>query len=361
MVTTTSVFSALSTPAYSNSGDQKVIVSGRIQPAAAGRSVSLYSENSDGTTNAYVTGATTDANGYFSMTTTVTVVTNYHLYSGKQVVGADTYTSAITSSFQIRSLRLWDDFSYANTDALLASGRWALRNPNYGDGGRNYCKADVRAIEVSGGQLKLKVVADPDAPGKFLIGQITTGMFPVVNGHFEAKIKFHRPLGAHAAFWHQGGYDPGEAELDIVEFFGERGPEKAAPADVWSQKVQHTVHVGDGAGGIESYSRNSWTTANPWTTPPGTANVQPDDNDAWWTEFHTFEALWHPTSGYTFYVDGVNVGKVGAPIATQPGEVILSQLISDGGEYNNLMESLDSGLYTTSDYTMTVDWVRVWR
>jgi hypothetical protein len=292
-------------------------------------------------------------------------VSTYHLYASAATVGADTYGSATSAKFTIKSLRFWDGFDYGSTDAMLSSGRWSLRQTEYdASSGRSLQRADARAVEVANNQLRLKAVPDPDYPGCVLVGHVTTGILDFVRGHISARVKFERPKGAHGAVWHQSGYGPGGAELDVVEFFGERGGSHITDptAAVWTQKVQHTVYTGDGSGGITQYGRVTYTDNIPSTEAlPAKGGFAPNNDDTWWTQFHTYEAFWNG-DGYRFYIDDIYVGsRLDAPAATVPGELILSLLVSDGGEHNAMDDMLTNKGYDYSDYVMYVDWVRVWR
>jgi hypothetical protein len=367
-----SLYGNMSTPEYTNSGDQNVIISGRIQPAAAGRTISLYTVNSDGTTT-YVQGTITDAAGDFILTTNVQIITDFRLFSVKQIVGADTYSAAsypsATEYFTVKSLRFWDPMDHSSWASM--DTKWDLRQTSYGVAGRTLMRADASALGFPGnGTVTLKVIPDPGDSSKHLVGHVTTGTLNFVRGHLEARVKLHRPGGAHSAFWHQSGYGVGAAETDVVEFFGERSPNWTNRTQVDTQKVQHTIHVGNSSGGTTQFPRFSWTSDKPSGASGSnhTANLFPGNDSTWWNNYHTYEVFWN-TGGYTCYIDGTNVGTIspsGSGLnttggATLPGELILSMLVNDGSEYNEMMDNINLGRVTYSEYTMSVDWVRAWR
>ncbi|MGX7829063.1 glycoside hydrolase family 16 protein [Actinokineospora sp. 24-640] len=347
-----SYFSGVSTPEFTNSGNQQVVLSGRVQPAAAGRTVSLYRVNADGTST-FVQGAVTDAAGNFAMTSTVSVITTFRFFSAKQVVGVDTYRPVSWGDFTVKSLRLWDSFDYGSTDQMQP--KWALRSNHldYGVAGREHTKASWDAITFDGtGAAHFGLVADglgPDGQPRFKVPHISAGNLGVVNGHIEARIKFHRPKGAHGALWWQSGYGPGGGEFDVAEFFGER---QTGTGGVESQRIQHTLHTPDGS----QILGNTWTGAAVGSLPVFQENFTGGANGSWWNDYHTYSGYW-ASNQYVFFIDNQRVGAItDAPVATVPGEVLLSLLVNEGEEYETLKAQ-----GSTSGYRMSVDWIRVWR
>lgn len=67
--------------------------------------------------------------------------------------------------------------------------------------------------------------------------------------------------------------------------------------------------------------------------------------------------------GYTFYIDGMNVGTLspsGSGLnttggGTLAGELILSILVNDGSENDQLVDNINLGRVSYSDYKMSVD------
>lgn len=350
-----SSFSQLSTPEFTSSGNQQVVLSGRVQPAAAGRPVSLHVVNSDGTST-WVQGTTVDANGYFSFTTTVNVITTFKFYSAKQVVGADTYQGVSSDNFTVKSLRFWDAFDYTSYSEMQS--KWYLRGPTtYPPDGSVHTISSWDGISFNGaGKMIMALVEDgvgPDGLARFKVPHISAGTIGgIVLGHLEARIKFHRPKGAHGALWWQSGYAPGGGEFDVVEFFGERSSA--------SQKVQHTVHQ------TLSFSScgTSWTSGGLLANCPAftTDNLFTGSDGTWWDSYHIFQGLWN-TDKYYFYIDDILVGSIGSAQgitpATTPGEVILSLLVTEW-EHDDLVAHLGGG-WSLDDYKMHVDWIRVWR
>lgn len=253
---------------------------------------------------------------------------------------------------------LSDSFGYASWAEAKAAG-WALRGTEYGSGNnRTLTRADDRAVSVVDGSLVLKVRPDPDNPGKHFVGHVTRGVLPFIYGWIEVDIKFHRPQGAHGSLWHQSGYSDGGAELDVVEWFGERMPNSNT---IESQRVQHTVHVGPlWSDGTETLQYPRYTYTNEDNDAVDIPRYQGLDNQwlnkAWWNSFHTYACEWTP-SGYRFFVDGIFVGRTvlpadgySAPTAWKQGEVILSQLSNDGRERDDLLAHIaDGGKYADFD------------
>ena len=92
--TADSSYSELSFPTYTDN-NFNVVLSGRIQPAAAGRPVSLQANG------AYAAQVTTDAYGRFSFVRNVTSTTTFKFFSAKQAVGANFYGPAGTGEYTV--------------------------------------------------------------------------------------------------------------------------------------------------------------------------------------------------------------------------------------------------------------------
>lgn len=368
-----STFSEMVVPEYTNSEDQRVIITGRVQPADAGREISLRTGGAGSWSSVATT--TTDAAGRFTFDHHVSYAQEFSV----RALSQGNYDAQHLNIGQIRSLHLWDDFDYADADALLA-GQWSLRQPLYSHSAgssRSDTRSDASMLDLDNGILTMKVRPDPNPPAgtadiPLLVSHLTTGVKPdFVRGHIECRMKFGRPKGAHGAFWHQGSYQAGEHELDVVEFFGERFPDYSGTQ---KQASQYTIHVGTGLPApdeTKQFARLAW--ANGIPSNPGENAVHTDLEGAvggvgtWWNYFHTYEVFWSDTE-YTFKVDGVLVGKTvidapGAltpgPVATEPGEFILSLLVKD---YERLkMDPYIAGGGSYADYDVKVDWVRAWR
>jgi hypothetical protein len=258
-------------------------------------------------------------------------------------------------------------FEYGCWKDMEAAG-WTLRGTEYGTtGSRTNTKAHARAVSVADGVLTLKVRRDHDNPGKHLVGHIATPPIPHPFLTIRARIQFGRPKGAHGALWHQSGYGEGQAELDVVEWFGERN---APSGTTESQRVQHTVHTGplDADGKTHQHARFTWTGADTdvMDVPSYEGRGQFGLDRTWWHTSHLYECEWTP-DGYTFRVDDVTVGHTtlpaanySSPAATEPGQLILSLLSNDGPERDDLLAHIDAG-GRYSDYDMHVTRLEVWR
>ncbi|MGC4896814.1 glycoside hydrolase family 16 protein [Micromonospora sp. DT31] len=360
-----STFTNMNVPEFTNSGNQLVTVSGRITPApVAGRTISLYRVQGDGSTT-FVQGTTADAAGNWAMTFAVSVVSTYRFFAARFVSGSNTYKQVTSPNYTVKSLRLWDSFDYPSRTELQNSGKWQLRQGTYETSPQVHNRSSWSAISMhadSPSAVQFNIVADtPAADGspRYLSPQITAGNLGVVNGHLEARIKFQKPKGAHGALWWQSGYGAGGGEFDVAEFFGKRGDAEQPP--FLSQAVQHTIHPT-----LQTQACfKSWTTTG--STGGGCTGTDHEflnyDNNTWWNDWHTYEGFWS-SDRYIFSIDGRRVGEIGpaqgVTPATTPGEVILSLLVSDGNEYDNLRAHLAGG-GQLSDYRMLVDWVRLWR
>lgn len=373
-VVTPSAFSNLSTPEYTSEEGQEVTLTGTIAPAAEGRSVTLRSKDSGGTTE--VDSTTTDANGDFTFTTTVDEATDFEFHSEAQGGGEATYLAATSDPFEVRSTRMFDDFNY--TDVSQMQPKWFLRagTQDYAtasDAKRRYTKASFDAIDfqtkAGATEMVFKYVRDGVDPNngkpRYKVPHITAGKIGsasepdgVVYGNLEARIKFSRRL-PQGALWWQSGYSDQGNEFDVVEWFGDRTPGSSS-----TQNLQHTVHTGPN--GVGQRLGNTWTGGSLSTGGPGQTVFNTTNfgaNDTWWSEYHDIRGEWN-TNNYKWYIDGVHVGTIGAGAgitpASIPGEVILSMAANNGGSYNDLQSFLSGG-GDLSSLKMWIDWVRVWK
>ncbi len=382
-------------PAYSAS-DTIATITGSVSPAVAGRSVSVNITDSAGANPTWKAGTTTDANGNYTVSFPTDYVRYYRIYSAAKTVGTTTYSAANSAVGQIKSLRLWEPFLYADTAEMQATGKWQLLATDYSGTGKVHNMSSWDAITMSHtegydhGAAVFSVLPGPTTPpqsaecptcdggpGYESPYIATTGTnSDVVYGHLEASIKFQRPQGAHGAVWMNSGTAVGAAETDTAEFFGRNNTAGA------NQKIQHSVHAGRGGTSYDTTCFNSYSASNsaaaktPVVGHNGSGQVcgykgvsasgfGGTDPDTWWKSYHTFESVWI-ASGTTFYVDGVNVGSVANTDTTMAPKVRLSLLVHDF-ELDNLQAHLagtdgDPGSTNSlADYKMYVDWVRVWR
>lgn len=269
---------------------------------------------------------TSDASGNYSFAQSLSSVTWYRVVAPRFVNNAGTeYLVATSPEENVGCLLFWDTF-----DGTQLSDAWTLRGNTYTDS-RTKSRADWRAVEVKDSKLYLKVIKDPDNPGKYLTGHVgTQKQFDFTNGHAQAKVKFHRYKGAHSAFWLQGGYGPNGAEIDIVEFFGE-GVRNFVHHTIWEDVNQDGV--------LEE-------------TTDKTEDVAVIGTDRWWNSYHEIALNWQDGK-YVFRIDDIVVARFTMPTATDPAFVCLSIMCNDW-EYPD-MQNPDNG-----GYVMAVEWVRVW-
>lgn len=143
-------------------------------------------------------------------------------------------------------------------------------------------------------------------------------------GHFEARMKFSSPIGAHSSFWLQ---DPipdniGGSEVDIVEHFGK--------STLW-----HNVYWRD---------ENTMWPRSPNGRKISTKTVHPKT-------WHVYGLDWRPDK-YVFTIDGTEVGRTTDGLSNSPKNMILS-LLSNEWEWPDLNRD------ELWRYKTMVDWVRV--
>lgn len=367
-------------PTFSAS-NQVATVTGKVTPCpAGGRPVSVNIVDSAGGSATWKAGGTTNADCSYSISFPTDYVRYYRVYAGPKTVGADTYKAANSPNFsQIKSLHFWEPFAYANVGALQASGKWSLRGDQYRTAdawgsGRYHNRSSWDSMSMvndgyDGGAVQFNLVREDlspvDGKPRYKSPQITAGYLPdVPYGHLEASVKFQRPKGATGAVWWRNAGEP-YGEIDVAEFFG-----RESSGDNF---IQSTLHLAN----ENSTCVRAWTsTANNNIGNACTNKLSPKQNmgatDTWWNQYHTYEATW--TAGkIVFEIDGVIIGTIVDNTATNTAvpaavaETILSLQVSDGGQYTALERHLAGTDYdpqstrSLADYSMRVDWVRVWR
>jgi beta-glucanase (GH16 family) len=212
---------------------------------------------------------------------------------------------------------------------------WTTRGQDYREDS-TLAKSSGSASSIRNGELLLKVIRDPNNPGKVLTGhEGTEGKFEFTYGRVSARIKMHGYHGAHSGFWIQSvdPYAPGRPEIDIVECFGAHNPNRKDGVFVF-----HTVYYRD--------------------TPEGPVlsdqiKVNSKDFGSWHEEYHDYTVDWTPT-GYHFHIDGVHTGTITKGLSDTPKYVVLSMLARDW-ENQNLKE------HSLEKYVMKVKWLKVWQ
>ncbi|UUZ60745.1 glycoside hydrolase family 16 protein [Nocardioides sp. B-3] len=238
---------------------------------------------------------------------------------------------------------------------LHALGHWNHRGPNYEPASLRECsKGSPSAVSVSGGTVRLSVIKDPTRSGEKCVAKKdgkSTGSFAYrLNGHIgtegavsmkygfaAARIKTHKLRGQHGGFWMRptvaAGGDP-RAEIDVIEYFGDKHPSGGLTSFIYSTKNNQAVKTGSWIKNSTSFLKNK--------------------KDGWSKNYHVFSVEW-TRSVYIFRIDGKETRRTKVGISDQEQFPILSVLASD---YEiSQMKGGDSKL----PQTMAVDWVRLWQ
>jgi len=226
---------------------------------------------------------------------------------------------------------------FADPFVTLDATKWSTRGTAYLPGNSDSVRADPSAAVVQDGRLKLRVLHDPDGQtsDSYLTGHIgTKGKFEFTYGWAAARMKFHELKGAHGCFWLQTTTDylPGQAEIDVAEFFGD-DPTYKNP--LRNDRVWHSVYWRDHIDQVEL----------------GMMNAQTYVGDA--QDWHTYAVQWYP-EGYDFWVDGIYSHTLTGGLSDQPKFLVLSMLVRNWELDDISGQSLDS-------YETQVEWVRVWQ
>lgn len=223
-----------------------------------------------------------------------------------------------------------------NFNGSALSGAWHFRDARAPQ--RQCSVPDSRLASVRGGKLFLQVRRDasksPNVTSKCPNGQYLNAMIATSQtfgyGRYSARIKFHRPSGAHGSFWLQSP----RTEVDTIEYFG-KTPAKG--------------------GGLRSYvhrpkGNNKFVTSGGPIRPAKVRSIigNHDASDGW----HVYTVDWTP-SAYTFYIDGKVTLKVTNAVAKEPVFLVLSLLTSD--------YEVPALKHAKLPFSMQVDWVKVWK
>lgn len=245
---------------------------------------------------------------------------------------------------------LWqDEFSGRRLDPL----KWTTRQPGLRnlDGDRACSESSPASVWVAGGRVHFRVKEirpenpdfDPEADceyGQFYNAHIGTHeAFSFRYGTMAARIKFHRHVGQHGGLWSQPQSSknvPGDpavsgAEIDAVEYFGDRFRRGAIQHTIYWEGVDETMQK---AGGLRDL------------------NHLLGEGQSWSNSYHVYSVEWTPAA-YIFRVDGHETFRTRRGVSRTPQYLILS-LLTSGWELGRLDKA-------KVDPHMAVDWVRVWR
>jgi beta-glucanase (GH16 family) len=201
------------------------------------------------------------------------------------------------------------------------------------------------AITVQDGLLTITTSTER---GRHETGFLHTGdLFQAQGGYFEARILFSDSPGEWCSFWLQSPTigvplgDPAHAgvEIDVVEH-------RVTDQSGWTalaNMVALTLNW-DGYGANKKTKQAVLPIA-------GAAPVQ----GTW----HTYGVVWSAT-GYTFYVDAVQLWSVAAPVSERPESIQLTCEVDDGS-WAGFIPPGGYGPRAVSTTRMQVDWVRVWQ
>ena len=165
------------------------------------------------------------------------------------------------------------------------------------------------------------------------IGKLRKSLYLHKYGYYECRCRLQQHTEAWwSAFWIQSpvigsSLDPGEAgaEIDVMECFKYGA---VAPHNVFS-----------GGYGLDSKR----------TKVGGMDNLDPK-------AFHRFGVLWEP-SGYTFYVDGVEDGRITEDVSHRPEFILISTEVK-GYRYDD-HQPVAAAYEMIGKDTFVVDYVRV--
>lgn len=163
------------------------------------------------------------------------------------------------------------------------------------------------------------------------IGKLKENLFTHAHGYYECRCRLQQKPGWWSAFWIQSpvigsSLDPADSgvEIDIMESF--------FPGQI----VRHNVFCG--GYGLDMQNTKA-------------GKVRDIDTE----EFHRFGLLWDET-GYTFYIDGVESGKVTDKLSARPEFILISTEVRG---YRKQERQPEPEAYTSVGDTFLVDYVRV--
>ena len=275
-------------PASANSA--KAALTAKIKPAKAGRPVALQVQKGKKWKTVSKTKLTKKGLAEFGAPISKGgKALNYRVTAGA-FKGAKAVTSKSVSTERWLTPSFSDDF----TGSAL-SPSWNHRGVAYEpDSLRECSKGDPSAVAVSGGTAKLSVIKDPARASEKCVAKKdgkSTGSFAYrLNGHIgtegavslrygfaAARIKTHKLRGQHGGFWMRpttaGGGDP-RAEIDVIEYFGDKHPEGGLTSFIYSTKNNKAVKTGSWIKSPTSFLKNK--------------------KDGWSKNYHVFSVEWTP-------------------------------------------------------------------
>lgn len=339
-------------PASANSA--KAALTAKIKPAKAGRPVVLQVQKGKKWKNAGKTKVVRKGLAEFSAPISKKGKALTYRVKAAPFKGAKAVTSKPVSTSRWLTATWTDEFS----GGTLAP-HWVHRGTDYQPESLRECsRGDASATSVAGGTLNLSVIKDParaaekcvakkdgKSTGNYayrLNGHVgTEGTFSFKYGFAAARIKMHKNRGQHASFWMQPATkgDPASnspketgAEIDIIEYFGDKHPEGGLTSFIYSKNSSgNSVKTGSWIKKSSSFLKNK--------------------RDGWSKNYHVFSVEWTPKA-YIFRIDGQETWRTKVGVSGQQQYPILSLLASD----YEIQQGGDK-----LPQTMKVDWVRVWQ
>jgi hypothetical protein len=227
-----------------------------------------------------------------------------------------------------------DDF---NGDSL--SSDWRLRTVARNSVG---AESSFSAVSVHDGAVHLKSIK---TPGGFVHASIgtsethaTDASFFMEKGFVEARVKFNGWHGAHGSVWlaPQTDYELGQAEVDVVEFFGVHTPKRKSGIN-FHQNVYYRV-PGQGIG--------EFSALKPDPTPNST---QMGFDPLGWNRF---KVRIQPDK-FTFYING-KISYIAEGFFPLRFKYLCLSMLT---KFDVEVEAMSHG---HAPPTMSVDWIRAW-
>ena len=328
----------------------RVAITATIKPRRAGRPVRLQVKRGSGWKN---TGkARTDGRGRAEFSARAMrrgEALTYRVKTGR-FKGLRPVASRPQSTERWQTPLFTDTFS-----GRSLSPEWSNRGQTYEPESLRKCsKGSPKAVKVKGGKVRLSVIKDKSHKGKCKAvkrGKSSGRYAYRLNGHIStqnkvsfkygfaaARVKMHKLRGQHSSFWlqpqtsHAGTPRTAGAEIDVIEYFGDKHPRGGLTSFIHWKKNGKTIKTGSWLKQPRSFLKNK--------------------RDGWSKNYHVFSVEWTPKT-YIFRIDGQETWRTRKGVSGQPQYPILSLLASD----YELTQMKDKQL----PQHMQVDWLRIWQ
>lgn len=206
----------------------------------------------------------------------------------------DTTTTSANGQPQKWQLAFYDEFSGAAIDRAKWDVVEGLARDAYQENSEQWC--DPANVEVSNGTMKMHVKRIPRQEKKFSIW-ITDGMKELSAtcefssgeistkkgygfGMYEARCRIPKGKGIWPAFWMYGAPKGPNNEIDVFEFWNQKGLIKKVSKRKFARVQNMTAHYNGGMSGVKK-------------------EIGPDFSEG----FHTFSVIWDAAK-IEWYTDG---------------------------------------------------------